>query len=90
MKTAVRVKFRGGKMVVFHKSGTKSSLCKVTKIKIKGKSFMGRRGGRTLCGPSTGKNSAASKAARAQFKRMVKGGKRSRRKSYSRRRKSRR
>lgn len=75
MKTAVKVRL-GRKLVTFHKPGTKSSLCKVTTIRIKGKTFRGRRGGRTLCGPSTGKNSPAAKAARAAFKRMVKGSKR--------------
>lgn len=75
MKTAIKVR-RGGHLVTFRKTGTKASLCKVTKIKIKGKTFMGRRGGRTLCGPSTGKNSPAAKAARAKFTRMVKGHKR--------------
>lgn len=72
MKTAVKVR-RGGHFVTFHKTGSKKSLCKITEIKIKGKSFMGRRGGRALCGPSTGKNSPAAKAARAKFTRMVKG-----------------
>lgn len=72
MKTAVKVR-RGGKLVTYHKNGSKASLCKITKITIHGKTFMGRRGGRTLCGPSTGKNSPAAKAARAAFKRMVKG-----------------
>lgn len=83
MKTAVKIRM-GGKMVTFHKTGTKSSLCKITKIKIKGKTFMGRRGGRALCGPSTGKNSPAAKAARAAFKRMVKGAKRHTRRSHRR------
>lgn len=72
MKTAVHVR-RGGHLVTFHKTGTKASLCKVTKITIKGRTFMGRRGGRTLCGPSTGKNSPSSRAARAAFKAMVRG-----------------
>ena len=67
---------RGGHKVTFHKHGSKESLCRIQKITIKGRTFMGRRGGRTHCGPSTGKNSPSARAARAQFKRMVKGMKR--------------
>jgi len=74
-RIAVKVK-RGGHVVTFHKTGTKASLCAITTIRIKGKTFRGRRGGRHLCGPSTGKNSPKAKAARAAFKRMVKGSKR--------------
>jgi hypothetical protein len=84
MKTAVKVRFKGGGTATFHKTGSKDELCKITTIRIKGKTFRGRRGGRTLCGPSTGKNSPAARAARAAFKRMVKGMKR--RRSRSRRR----
>ena len=70
----------GGKptTVVFSKKGTKESLCKRVPIRIKGKTFMGRRGGRALCGPSTGKNSASAKAARRLFAKMAKGSKRRR------------
>ncbi len=71
MATKVRVTFhpKGGKAhtATFTKPGTKAQLCKVTSIRVGGHSFRGRRGGRTLCGPSTGKNTADARAARRAF-----------------------
>jgi hypothetical protein len=77
MSVRVRVHFSAGKgrkahTATFTKPGTKAALCKVTTIRIKGKVFRGRRGGRTLCGPSTGKNSPGARAARRAFTAMVK------------------
>lgn len=72
-KTAVTVKMHGkdGKvhLATFHKAGTKESLCKPTTIKIKGKTFQGKRGGRALCG---GKISAGASEARGVFARCAK------------------
>ncbi len=78
-KTAVTVKMRGrptkknpaGKVrqVTFHKAGTEESLCKPTMIKIHGKTFKGRRGGRALCG---GEISADASEARGVFARCAK------------------
>jgi hypothetical protein len=67
--TRVKVRFKNHHVATFKKHGSKESLCKVTRIKVGGHSFMGRRGGRALCGPSTGKNSPDARAARAAFKR---------------------
>ncbi len=73
MSVTVRIplkdKHRRVHMVAFTKPGTEASLCKVTTIKIKGRTFHGRRGGRYLCGSGTGKNTAAAKAARRAFTR---------------------
>lgn len=82
MKTAVKVRMKApgkkARIVTFHKTGSKASLCAITTIRIKGKTFKGRRGGRTLCGPSTGKNMPKAKAARRKFVAMVKALKRRR------------
>lgn len=75
MKTAVKVR-RGGHLVTYHKKGSKAYLCTPRKIRIKGKTFTGRLGGRTLCGPSTGKNTKAARDAREAFTKMVKSHKR--------------
>ena len=71
-KTAVTVKMHGkdGKvrLATFHKAGTKEQLCKPTMIKIHGKTFQGKRGGRALCG---GKLSTDAAKARRVFARCA-------------------
>lgn len=72
-KTKVQVPMHGrdGKVhrVTFTKSGTKEQLCAVTTIKVAGKTFQGRRGGRALCG---GKLSTEASEARHVFARCAK------------------